>query len=118
MLGQLLSPSGCILEIITDTESSLQVTDSVSEHSPNLVVMSLLGREGLTLGRYLLRQLRARFADMPIVVGRWGETDDLASDAARLVEIGASNVVVTLADARAQILSLAIPGQKARIMAS
>jgi predicted PurR-regulated permease PerM len=118
MLGQLLSPSGCTLEIITDTESSLQVADRVSEHSPNLVVMSLMGREGLTLGRYLLRQLRARLADMPILVGRWGEADDLAPDAARLVEIGASSVVVTLADARARILSLAIPGQKARIMAS
>jgi hypothetical protein len=115
MLGQLLSPSGCKLEIITDTNSSLQVTECVSEHSPSLVVMSVLPREGLTLGRYLLRQLRTRFADMPIVVGRWGrQTDDFAQDSARLVEIGASRVVVTLADARNCILDLAVPGQKTR----
>ena len=83
MLGQLLSPAGYSMEIITDTESSLQVTDRVFEQSPNLVVVSLLGREGLTFGRYLLRRLRARFADMPIVAALWGQTDDSAPDAAR-----------------------------------
>ena len=65
MLGQLLAPSGCTLEIITDTESSLQVAERVAEHSPKLIVMSELPREGLSLGRYLLRQLRIRFADTP-----------------------------------------------------
>ena len=33
MLGQLLSPAGYFMEIITDTESSLQVTDRVFEQS-------------------------------------------------------------------------------------
>jgi predicted PurR-regulated permease PerM len=118
MLGQLLSSSGCVLEIITDTDSSLQVTERVSEHSPKLVVMSVLPREGLSLGRYLLRQLRTRFGDIPIVVGRWGGSDEIAGDAPRLVELGASDVVGTLADARARVLKLAILEQKKETMAS
>ena len=36
--------------------------------------MSHLPPEGLTSARYLVRRLRAQFADLPIVVGRWGGT--------------------------------------------
>jgi methylmalonyl-CoA mutase cobalamin-binding subunit len=109
MLRQLLSPAGFTLEIITDTESSLQVAEKVAEHSPALVILSLLPKEGVALARYLVRQLRTRFTDMPIVVGRWGQTDDSASIADRLVEIGASRVVFTLTEARTRILSLVAP---------
>ena len=35
MLGQLLAASGCIMEIITDTESSLQVVERVAEQYPH-----------------------------------------------------------------------------------
>ena len=50
MLGQLLAPSGCTLEIVTDTESPLQVAERVAEQSPRLVVVSHLPPEGLTVG--------------------------------------------------------------------
>jgi len=89
----------------------------VSEHSPKLIVMSVLPREGLSLGRYLLRQLRIRFADTPIVVGRWGRPDELARDSAKLVELGASDVVGTLADASARVQKLAIPAPKTATVA-
>ncbi len=113
MLGQLVSSLGCTLEIITDTDSSLQVTERVSEHSPKLIVMSVLPREGLSLGRYLLRQLRIRFADTPmIVVSRWSRPDDLARDSAKLVELGATDVVGTLAEASDRIQKLVFSEQK------
>ena len=72
MLGQLLALAGCVLEIITDTDSSLQVAEQVAEHSPSLVIVSHLPPQGLTLARYLVRRLRVQLPDMPIVVGRWG----------------------------------------------
>jgi hypothetical protein len=113
MLGQLVSSSGCTLEIITDTDSSLQVTERVSEHSPKLIVVSVLPREGLSLGRYLLRQLRIRFADTPmLVVSRWSRAEDIARDSAKLVELGATDVVGTLADAHARVQRLAFSRQK------
>jgi predicted PurR-regulated permease PerM len=117
MLGQLLTPSGCILEIITYTESSLQVIERVAEKSPKLVVVSHFSREGLTSTRYLVRRLRARFTDLPILVGRWGRTDNFASAEERLVAIGASRVVNTLADARDRILDLAVSEQKVKAVA-
>jgi hypothetical protein len=75
-------------------------------------------RERLRLTRYLVRRLRAQFAVLPIVVGRWGETEGSASAAERLVGVGASRVVFTLADARARILSLVVPEQKSETVAS
>ena len=104
MLGILLAPEGCTLEIIREAESPLQVAEQVAGKSPRLVVVSHLPPEGLTLARYLVRRLRARFADLPIVVGRWGETGGAATVAERLTEMGASHVVLTLADARDRIL--------------
>jgi hypothetical protein len=90
----------------------------VAEQSPELVVVSHLPPEGLTLARYLVRRLRARFAGLPIVVGRWGEAGGAASAAERLVGIGATHVVFTLAEARDRILSVANPEQKTVAVAS
>ena len=116
MLGQLLTPAGCTLEIVSDTESPPQVAERVAEHSPRLVVVSHLPPEGLTLARYLVRRLRAQFADMPIVVGRWGETGGSAAAAERLTGVGASHVVFTLADARDRVLKAILPRPEAAVM--
>jgi predicted PurR-regulated permease PerM/methylmalonyl-CoA mutase cobalamin-binding subunit len=108
MLEQLLTAAGCTLEIINDTDSSLQVVERVADQSPDVVIISHLPPEGSTLARYLTRRLRAQFADLPIVVGRWGETDASASAIARLVEVGASRVIFSLDDARAHIFNMAV----------
>jgi DNA-binding NarL/FixJ family response regulator len=114
MLDQLLTASGCSMEIIKDTDSSLQVVERVADEAPRLVIVSHLPPEGSTLARYLIRRLRAQFAELPIVVGRWGgETEGSASAVERLVEAGASRVVVNLFDARAHILSAAAPKSNA-----
>ena len=112
MLGQLLAPSGCDLEIIADTDTSLQALERVAEHSPALVVVSHLPPEGTTLARYLVRRLRAQFSDLPIVVGRWDRSSSSTSAAEQLKEIGASRVVSTLADARALIQGQVASEQK------
>jgi predicted PurR-regulated permease PerM len=112
MLGQLLAGPGCTMEILADTDSSLQLVEQVAEQAPALVVVSHLPPEGATLARYLVRRLRARFAELPIIVGRWGQTDESAGIAERLVRLGASRVVFTLADARARILSSVVPHQR------
>jgi predicted PurR-regulated permease PerM len=112
MLGQLLAPSGCVLEIISDTESTLELTERVAEQAPQVVVVSNLPPEGLTMARYLVRRLRAQLADMPIVVGRWGSTDDSPAAVEKLVGIGVSHVVFTLAEARTDILGMVASDQK------
>jgi predicted PurR-regulated permease PerM/methylmalonyl-CoA mutase cobalamin-binding subunit len=109
MLAQLLAPSGCRMEIIDDVESPLQVAERVAEHEPRLVVLSHVPPEGMTQARYLVRRLRARCPELPIVVGRWGETGAAASVAERLVNVGATTVVFSLADARERVLAKLAP---------
>jgi predicted PurR-regulated permease PerM len=106
MLDQLVSPAGCKLEIITDVESPLEVADRLAEKSPTMVVLSHLPPGGLTQARYLVRRLRARFPELSLVVGRWGESGGAAAAAERLVAGGATRVVFTLAEARDRILAV------------
>jgi hypothetical protein len=112
MLGQLLAPSGCLLQIITDADSTLELAERVADEIPRLVVVSHLPPEGLALARYLVRRMRAHFADLPIVVGRWGDSESAAGPAEQLAAVGATRVVFTLADARASILSQVLPQKK------
>jgi methylmalonyl-CoA mutase cobalamin-binding subunit len=106
MLRQLLTASGLDIEVITDAESPLEVAEQVAELSPRLVVVSHLAPRDPRPARYLVRRLRARFTDLEIVVGRWGEPTAASPDAERLVTLGASQVVFTLADLRDRILGL------------
>jgi predicted PurR-regulated permease PerM len=101
MLALLLEPSGLKLEAVTDAVTPLALAERVDARSPALVVLSHLPPGGLTAAKYQVRRLRARFPDLPIVVGRWGA----AGGAAQLAEVGASHVAVSLAEARDQIIA-------------
>jgi len=104
MLDQLLAGTGCAMTIRPAPESPLKLAGDVAEAKPDLVVLSHLPPAGFTNARYLVRRLRARFVDLPIVVGRWSETGDTAEAAERLTSVGASRVVFRLAEARDLIL--------------
>ena len=107
----LIAPAGCTLDVIIDVESPLELADRVAEHSPNLVILSHLPPGGLTQARYLVKRLRARFARLTIVVGRWSEKGGAATASERLIAVGANHVVFTLVDARARILAAMTRGE-------
>jgi hypothetical protein len=94
-------------------ESPLKLAGDVAEAKPDLVVLSHLPPAGFTNARYLVRRLRARFVDLPIVVGRWSQTGDTAEAAERLTSVGASRVVFRLAEARDLILEKYLPKHEA-----
>jgi len=106
MLGQLLDPLKFILVNINGADSPMQLTERVAEESPAMVILSHLPPEAMAQARYQVRRLRSRFAALPIVVGRWGETDTEAASAG-LSGVGATHVAFTLVDARDQILAKA-----------
>ncbi len=104
MLGQILDPSICILVNIEGAGSPMQLAERVAEISPPMVILSHLPPEPLAQARYQVRRLRARFSELPILVGRWGETgSDAASEG--LVGVGPTHVAFTLASACDQILA-------------
>ncbi len=119
MLGQLLAASGCTMEIITRHRIVACRSSSAWPINPRrLVVISHLPPEGSAMVRYLVQRLRARFSQLPIMVGRWGEAEGSTNALERLTGIGASRVLTTLADARAHILDVVASEQKGETVAA
>ena len=81
MLGQILAPSNCTLVNVEGAGSPMQLAERVAAVSPTMIVLSHLPPEALAQARYQVRRLRARFAGLPIVVGRWGEAGSDAASA-------------------------------------
>jgi predicted PurR-regulated permease PerM len=100
MLEQLLPRPACRFEILVAPESHLALAEQVAEANPDLVFVSDLPPAGFTATRYLVRRLRARFARLPIVVGRWCECDRTKDMVERLTSVGATQVVFRLDEAR------------------
>jgi predicted PurR-regulated permease PerM len=109
MLGLLLAPSECRLSILESVETPLRLAEQIAEIDPQLVVLSHLPPAGFTTARYLVRRLRARFPELPILVGRWKESGDQNQVAEAMTTVGASHVVFRLADARTCILDRLLP---------
>jgi hypothetical protein len=104
MLAQALEPAGAELEIVNDTTSPLRLSEIIAEHDPDLVVLSHVPPVGLTPARYLVKRLRARLTDPPIIVGRWGDEGDTDGVAEKLSDAGATGVALTISEARDRIL--------------
>jgi predicted PurR-regulated permease PerM len=110
MLAQLLATSGPSLELVTDSATPLDLAERLAERSPTMVVLSHLPPAGLTEARYKVRRLRARFRDLPILVGRWDPSGKAAMTAEQLAGISSSHVSFSLADARDEVVSRLMPG--------
>jgi predicted PurR-regulated permease PerM len=106
MLGQLLALSNCTLVSLDVGDTPMELADRVSAMSPEMVILSHLPPEALAQARYQVRRLRARFAGLAILVGRWGEAGSEAASEG-LSGVGPTHVAFTLADARDQILARA-----------
>ncbi len=109
MLAQVLAGSGLTMEVINDPGTPMQLAERVAELEPSMVILSHLPPEGLTAARYQVRRLRARFEKLPILVGRWGALGDTEAAADRLTTMGASQVVLSLAEARDLLIAKLVP---------
>jgi hypothetical protein len=105
MLSQMLRPARCTVAVVKDAESPLQAAERVADGNPRLVVLSYLPPAGLSVSRYMVSKLRAHAGDLPIVVGRWGESGGAASAAERLRGVGATHVAFSLAEARDRVFA-------------
>jgi predicted PurR-regulated permease PerM len=109
LLNLLLEPSGVRITILSGSGSPLRVSDKVAEFDPSLLLISHLPPDGLTRARYLIKRLRARLPSIPLAVGYWDTTADLARVADGLRSVSAHRVVLSIASARTLILEQAVP---------
>jgi predicted PurR-regulated permease PerM len=107
MLKQRLDPGRFTMEVASPDLLASEGIELVEARAPAAVVIGALAGAGHALHlRYLCKRLRARFPDLPIVVGWWGADggDEAARDA--MVAAGADRVIVTLGDACVQLQEL------------
>jgi predicted PurR-regulated permease PerM/CheY-like chemotaxis protein len=86
---------------------SSEVVSVVGEQPPDVVLVAGLPPGGLSQTRYLCKRLRAGFADLPIVVGRWSSDEDPGEVRTALLAAGATEVGFTLIDTRRLVLQYA-----------
>ncbi len=113
MLKQRLDPTRFAVSIASPDLLVSEAVTRVEEETPVAVVIGALAGAGHPLHlRHLCKRLRARFPDLPIVVGWWGVDGGDESARQAMVTAGADRVTTTLAEACAQLQELA-PLQRA-----
>ena len=108
MLKQRLDPGRFDVDVASPDLLVSEAIARVEDREPAAVLIGALAGAGRSMHlRSLCKRLRARFPDLPIVVGWWGA--DGGSEAARdaMMAAGADRVTVSLADACAQVQELA-----------
>ena len=107
MLQRRLDPTRIALDVASPEILVSEAIARVEDREPAAVVIGALAGSGHALHlRSLCKRLRARFPDLPIVVGWWGADggDEAARDA--MLTSGADRVTVSLAEAGGQLQEL------------
>jgi predicted PurR-regulated permease PerM len=81
-----------------------EVVERVAATEPAVVVVGTLGVAGVGHARYLIKRLRARFPELPLVAAYWPASGDADDAAAGLIGAGASDVATTLRETRERML--------------
>jgi predicted PurR-regulated permease PerM len=81
-----------------------EVVDRVALVTPAVVVVGAVAPGGLAQARYVIKRLRARFPELPLIAVRWGPPDGRDEARTQLLGAGATDFVATLREARARVL--------------
>jgi len=109
MLTQLLREQNFEAHNASATLPANDLLNLIAADHTDAVCISALAPSTVIHARFLCTKLRARFPHLKIVVGLWGATERVAEAAKRLRDSGADEIVVTLAEALAQLSSFASP---------
>ncbi len=106
MLGLMLEPSNCRLEIFSSRSLAAEVCQRAAQEQPAFVVLAALAPGGLAPVRHLCKRLRAQCPDTKLIVLRWGVDENPERTRANLRQAGADIVTATLEDTRARVVPL------------
>ena len=106
MLRDAPDRGGWAMEVASPDLLASEIVALVEEREPAAVLVgALAGAEHSHHLRYLCKRLRARFPDLPIVLGWWGAEADAAART-DMLDAGADRVAVTLGEADGQLQEL------------
>jgi predicted PurR-regulated permease PerM len=104
LLASRVLADGVLVELVEPGTLTAEVLERVAATEPGVVVVASVAEPGLAHARYMLKRLRARFEELPVVAACWGPPDDADAACAVLLDAGATDVATTLSEARERIL--------------
>jgi CheY-like chemotaxis protein len=104
LLAGRLSVDGVDVQTVGAALLSAEVVDRVAAAEPGVVVVAMLAPGGLAQARYVVKRVRARLPELPVVAVRWGPPDGQAEARAQLLAAGATEFTTTLREARERVL--------------
>jgi len=109
MLAHLLQQQGCEAWATQEARGVDALLGLLEKAPADVVCISVVAPTTVIHARYLCLKVHARCPHLKIVVGLWGATEGVLAATQRLRDSGADAVVVSLADAVAQVASLNAP---------
>ncbi len=103
MLSHLLTLQGCDVVNTPDTLAANELVTLVEKSDVDVACISVVAPSTVIHARYLCLKLRSKIPDLKIIIGLWGATAGISEVVRRLRDSGADEVVVSVADALAQI---------------
>jgi predicted PurR-regulated permease PerM len=111
MLAQLLAKHGLGARVIPHEASSREQVSQLDTTGVAMVCISYLDISGSPAHlRYLLRRLKQRMPDVPLLVGLWPEGEAVLTDAAQARAVGADHYAASLHGAVTSCLKVAAAG--------
>jgi methylmalonyl-CoA mutase cobalamin-binding subunit len=117
MLSQLLDAAG-MTGIAIPARRVDEVIATVSAENPDVVFLSGLPPFAMARAHRLYRSLRVHNAQLRVMIGIWGYSDDVEKAALRISRGEPIHISTTLADAVAQVRSVAGSGETSLAMAA
>ena len=106
MLQRIVDPAVCRIEIVSTDRLVSEVVEMVAEERPSIVCIASLPPGGLAHTRLLCKRLRSRYADLKIVVGRWGLQGGIERNREQLTSAGADYFATSLRETATQLVQL------------
>ena len=104
ILASRMAHDGVRLEVAKADLLAAEVVERVAATDPGVVVVASLAEDDFPHARYMIKRLRARFPEMPLVAACWSPRADVDEACAPLVDSGATDVATSLNDTRDRIL--------------
>jgi hypothetical protein len=102
LLTGILDPAAWEVEVLPAHTLGSELVSRTGEKQPDLLCIAALPPGTLAHTRYLCKRLRARFPNVTILVGRWGQAP-AETDTHRLTEAGADHVATSLQETCQQL---------------
>lgn len=104
ILAGRLAVDGADVDTVPSSLLAAEVVARVAVFEPGVTLVATVAPGGLSQARYLIKRLRARYPELPIVAVRLGPPEGREEARAQLAAAGANEFAATLREARERVL--------------